>query len=161
MNLTMIVAVSENNMIGKNNDLPWPRIKADMQRFAQLTTPHPVIMGRKTYDSIPPKFRPLKDRKNIILSTTYPQAEGIYVARTIDEALALTEGKDAFIAGGHEVYKAFLPYSNRIELTRIRGIYEGDVSFPQVDWGEWDMVKEEQHLGEKIPYSFVSFVRRK
>ena len=108
MNLILIVAASENNIIGIEDRIPW-RIKEDMIRFKELTLNHPVIMGRKTYESIPEKFRPLPQRKNIVLSGSLNSDGKIYVARNINKAIGFTENKESYIIGGERVYKEFLP----------------------------------------------------
>ncbi|MEK6817418.1 MAG: dihydrofolate reductase, partial [Nanoarchaeota archaeon] len=137
---------------------PW-RIKEDMLRFKNLTLNHPVIMGRKTYESIPEKFRPLPDRKNIILSKTLGDQNGIYIAKNIDEALNFTEKKDSYIIGGEEIYKMFLPLSNKIELTRVHKNYEGDVFFPEVNWDEWNLINDSGKLStdKDTEYSFLTY----
>src|SRR3989344_646152 len=109
MDLTLIVAISNNNVIGNNGKIPW-RISEDLKRFRELTINHPVIMGRKTYDSFPEKFKPLPRRKNIILSKSLDEKENIYVARTIEDALELTEGQDPYVIGGKDIYQLFLPH---------------------------------------------------
>ncbi len=158
-NLTMIVAASENNVIGLENAIPW-KIPADLKRFAQLTTGHPVIMGRKTYESLPPKFRPLPKRENIVLSTTMAPSEGLYVARTVDEALQLTEGRDAYVIGGSIVYDLFLSNANKIELTRVHRFMEGDAFLPEINWAEWELANEEKYSNVELPYSFLSYMRK-
>ena len=159
MNLTIIVAVSANNVIGKNGKIPW-KISEDMKRFKELTTGHPVIMGRKTYESFPPKFRPLPERKNIVLSRNLNSNENIYIARNIEEALELTEDKNSYIIGGEKIYESFFPLVNKIELTRVHKFMEGDVFFPEVNWNEWNLINEEKNIDE-IPYSFMTYVRKK
>ena len=159
MDLTIIVAVSENNIIGKDNRIPWS-IPKDLQRFKQLTLDHPVIMGRKTYESIPPKYRPLPQRRNIIVSKNMPEAEGIYIARNIEEALELAEEQDTYVAGGATIYEAFLPRVNCMEITRVHNNYDGDIFFPTIDLGQWNLVGEEDHGDEPIPYSFLTYLRK-
>lgn len=164
MNLTIIAAVSENNVIGINGRIPW-KIKEDMQRFKELTLYHPVIMGRKTYESIPEKFRPLPQRENIILSRTLERKEGIYVARSVDEALAATalgNNQEPYIIGGEQVYNSFLDLSNRIELTRIHKIYyEGDAFFPIINLDEWRLTnKREGSTEDELRYSFLTYNRK-
>ena len=159
MDIAIIAAVSENNVIGIEGRIPW-RIPEDMKRFKQLTLHHPVIMGRKTYESIPERFRPLKDRRNIVLSSTLGLGDGIHVARTIEEALELTNGKDSYVIGGEKVYRDFLPLVNRMELTRIHETYKGDAFFPEFDLKDWELVddiRDITNLG--IEYSFLSYVR--
>ena len=157
----MIVAISENNVIGIGDKIPW-RIKEDTIRFKKLTLNHSVIMGRKTYGSIPEKFRPLPDRKNIILSKTLEAQNGIYTARNIDEALHFAGDKDAYIIGGREIYKIFLSFANKFELTRVHKNYQGDVFFPKVDWNKWDLINDSGRFStnEGIKYSFLTYNRR-
>ncbi len=161
MGLTIIAAVSENNVIGKDGKIPW-NIKKDIDRFKRLTLEHPiVIMGRRTYESIPEKFRPLPNRKNIVLSTTLEPQKGIYVARTIKEALEFTENQDSYVMGGERVYRSFLHLTNRIELTRVYKNFDGDAFFPEVNLGGWDLINQEDGLSEDgIPYSFLTYLRR-
>ena len=160
MSLTIIVAVSENNLIGIGGKIPW-KIKEDMERFKQLTLNHPVIMGRKTYESIPEKFRPLSERKNIILSNTLKQENGIYIARNIEEALELTDNQDTYVVGGEKIYKLFLPLVDRIELTRIHQYLKGDAFFPKQNRENWKILLGKKNLSEDgIPYSFSIYLRR-
>lgn len=160
MNLALIVAVSENNVIGIKNKIPW-KITEDMIRFKELTINHPVIMGRKTYESIPNKFKPLPQRKNIILSRSLENQEGIYIANNIDEALNLTDKKDSYVIGGARVYKAFLPLANRIELTRVYEKYNGDVFFPEINWDEWKLVNRINRTQNKLKFSFMTYEKSK
>lgn len=159
MTLTIVVAVSDNNVIGINGKIPW-RIPEDMKRFKELTIGYPVIMGRKTYDSLPQKFKPLPDRKNIVLSKSLENQNGIYLARTIDEALTLAENEDAYIIGGEKVYRDFLPLTSKLELTRVHKNYEGDAFFPEIDLENWELVMEDQRLNENLRYSFLRYVRK-
>jgi len=120
MNLTIIAAISKNNVIGKYGEIPW-YIPEDIKRFKDITFNHPVIMGRKTYESLSEKFKPLPGRKNIVLSNTLNEQSGIYLARNIEQAIGFTDNKDSFIIGGGEIYKKFLPFSNT--LNEQSGIY--------------------------------------
>ena len=168
MDLTIIVAVSENNVIGVNGKIPW-RIKEDMQKFKEITLHHPVIMGRKTYESIPERFRPLPDRDNIVLSRTLGITEGISVARTIDEALTMARlgnELEPYIIGGEETYRLFFPLSSNIELTRVYRTYSGDrVSyFPEMNMDEWNLIGRQDRLisdelGD-LKYSFLTYERK-
>ena len=160
MSLTIIVAVSENNLIGIGGKIPW-KIKEDMERFKQLTLNHTVIMGRKTYESLPQKFRPLPGRKNIVLSNTLKQENGIYIARNIEEALELTDNQDTYVVGGEKIYKLFLPLVDRIELTRIHQYLKGDAFFPKQNRENWKILLGKKNLSEDgIPYSFSIYLRR-
>lgn len=158
MNLTIIAAASENNVIGMKGKIPWD-IPKDKKRFRGLTKDHPVIMGRKTYESILESLgKPLPQRKNIILSNTLASEEGIYIAGNIEEALRLTDDRDSYVIGGGEIYELFLPFTDRIELTRIHRHFEGDAFFPEVKWNDWNLVYEEKNLSESgIPYSFLTY----
>jgi len=165
MNLTIIAAVSENNVIGVNGKIPW-RIKDDMIRFKELTLNHPVIIGRRTYETLPERFRPLPQRKNIVLSRNMQSERGVYAARTIDEALELAGTSDSYIIGGAQVYELFLPFSERIEFTKVYRTYLGEniLFFPYVNWNEWDLTNRDDkstddELG-KIEYSFLTYRRK-
>ncbi len=160
MDLTIIAAVSENNVVGINGKIPW-RIKEDIIRFKELTLNHPVIMGRKTYESIPGKFRPLPRRKNVVLSRNFKTDEKIYVVGSIKEALEFVKQENSYVIGGEQIYKAFLPYANKMELTRVFEIYEGDCFFPHVNWDEWKGVDRSHNREENgIKYAFLSYVRK-
>ena len=161
MSLRIIVAISENNVIGIDGRIPWD-IKEDRIRFRDLTLEHPiVIMGRKTYQSIPKKFRPLPNRKNIVLSKTLNPEEGIYIARSLEEAIKLTNVLESYIVGGEKVYEEFLPLVNVINMTRVHRNYEGNAFFPKVNWDNWKKVFEERKMGENgIPFSFLRYLRK-
>ena len=162
MSVTLIAAVSDNNVIGLKGGIPW-HIPEDVRRFKGLTLNHPVIMGRKTYESLPEKFRPLPQRKNIVISNSLSSGDGIYVARNIDKALELAENVDSFVIGGEKVYRMFLPIAERLEITRVHRDFEGDRFFPEVDYEEeWDLFSEERGVSENkgIQYSFLTYLRK-
>ena len=161
MGLRIIVAVSENNVIGVGGRIPWD-IKEDRVRFRDLTLECPiVIMGRKTYESIPKKFRPLPERKNIVLSKTLNPEEGIYIARSLEEAIKLTNGLESYIVGGEKVYEEFLPLVNLMDITKVQRNYEGDAFFPKIDWEDWIKVFEDKKVSDKgIPFSFLRYSRK-
>ena len=160
MKLTLIAAISENKVIGFKNKVPWD-IPEDMKRFRELTINHPVIMGRKTYDSLPDKFRPLPDRKNIVLSTSLEPQEKIYIAGNMEEALKLTKGKDSSVIGGERVYQLFLPLIDQLEITRVYRDFEGDAFFPEINWDEWKLSEREEGVSKKqIHYSFLTYLRK-
>jgi len=143
MSLTLIAAVSENGVIGRDGDLPW-RLRDDMRWFMRRTRGATVIMGRRTYESM---NAPLPDRRNIVLTRDENwSADGVEVARSIEQALALTEADDeTFIIGGSAVYAAALPHATRIDITRVRARVEGDTRFPDVDWSRWTITSAEDH----------------
>jgi dihydrofolate reductase len=158
--LTMIVAASKNNVIGNKGDIPW-YIPEDLKRFKELTMNHPVIMGRRTYFSIPEKFRPLKGRRNIVLSRLMKKQPGFYVAKNIEEALMFAGGKNSFVIGGEEVYKLFLPDIDRIELTRVHKNFQGDAFLPDINWGDFYLSTcKESESKEGLEYSFLSYRRK-
>ena len=159
MKFTLIAALSENNVIGKGEIIPW-KIPEDMKRFKSLTLNHSVIMGRKTYLSIPEKFRPLPQRKNIVMSKNFENETGIYIARSIQEAIDLAEDIPTYIIGGAEVYRQFLPLADNLEITRVYKNFEGDVYFPKVDWKNWKQIGEIPGQTEDgLKYSFLTFKR--
>jgi dihydrofolate reductase len=146
MTLSLIVAVSRNNVIGSEGGLPW-HLPDDLRHFKRLTTGKPVIMGRRTFESI---GRPLPDRRNIVMTrqTDYP-AKGCEVVSSVDEALELVRGtEEVMIIGGGQVYRDFLPHADRIYLTRVQADVEGDTHFPEIDGAGWQLVKSEHHAAD-------------
>jgi len=148
--------------LGKDGGLLW-RLPEDMQRFKALTMGHPVIMGRRTWDSIPDKYRPLPGRTNIVV-TRSPEfaAEGVLVARSIEKALEIardSEGSEEIcIIGGGEIYRLALPYTNRLYLTLVDDDAPGDTFFPPYD--EFTKVLEEEAHPEGVPpYTFTTLER--
>lgn len=161
--LNIIVAVAENGVIGGSNTLLW-HISEDLRRFKQLTTGHPVIMGRKTFLSI---GRPLPNRRNIVISRQADlQIEGCEVFGSLEAAIAACHEasvEQAFVIGGGEIYRQALPLADRIHYTRVFRAYEGDTTFPSLDSAEWHKVSEEHFdRGEKFeyPYSFEIYERK-
>ncbi|MDP3734095.1 MAG: dihydrofolate reductase [Nanoarchaeota archaeon] len=137
--ISIIAAMTTERVIGKDNKLPWLNIKEDMDHFKTVTSGHSVIMGRKTYESIPPKFRPLPKRDNIIISSTMPEKEGIDVVRSIDQAIerARSYKNEIFIIGGASIYQQALPITERMYLSVLKKEYEGDTYFPQFNEDNW------------------------
>jgi dihydrofolate reductase len=142
MRLTAIVAVSQNGYIGKDGGLPW-HLPAEMAFFKRTTTDHPIIMGRKTYESI---GRPLPERKNIIISRdNMYEAEGCLVVSSLEEALEAARGSDeVFIIGGASIYQLAMPKIDKIYLTRVKTDVQGDKRF-EFDESGWKMVSNEPH----------------
>ncbi|MFB6204203.1 MAG: dihydrofolate reductase [Candidatus Nanohaloarchaea archaeon] len=153
MEKIIIAAVAENGVIGEDGDIPW-HYREDMQHFRETTTGNPVVMGRRTYMSIPEQYRPLDNRDNIVLSETLEELDGAEVAGDLEEAWELAEGHDqVYVAGGASVYEQALDEADRMVLTEIHEEYEGDSYFPE--WGEeWEEVARED-LGE---LSFVEYI---
>ncbi len=132
-----IVAMSENRVIGREGAIPW-RIKGEQKRFKEFTTGHTVVMGRKTWESLPAKNRPLPDRLNIVLSSSldlddFGADPSVHIARSLDELPAPDSARPGklFIIGGEEIYRQALPLCHEILLTRVFGEFEGDAVFPE------------------------------
>ena len=139
----LIVACAENNVIGKENTIPW-HIPADLAHFKALTTGHTVIMGRKTYESI---GRLLPNRENIIVSTTLQSIEGAWVVSSLKEALQKATGDEIFIIGGARLYQEALPLAEQIEITKVHVSPEGDTYFPAVDWSQYEEIWRKEYDG--------------
>jgi dihydrofolate reductase len=144
--ISLIVAMDANRLIGAGNALPW-RLPGDMKRFKGITLGKPVVMGRKTYESIPAQFRPLAGRHNIIVTRNQDyQAEGCTVVHSVAEALAAAgDVPEIMIGGGAQLYRALLPQANRLYLTLIDSTFEGDTYFPPLDFGQWRQLSSEEH----------------
>jgi dihydrofolate reductase len=152
--LSFIVAAGENNVIGKDNQLPW-HLPSDMKYFKNQTWGMTVIMGRKSLESL---GKPLKGRKNIVVTRNKDwQPEGATVAHSIDEAIEMakeTGAREIFIIGGAQVFKTSMPLVHRIYLTRIHHSFEGDAFFPEIPPAEWTLVKSHYYAAdEKNQYS--------
>ena len=167
MTLSIIVAVSDNNVIGRNNDLPW-HLPADLKYFKEKTMGHCVVMGRKNFESIPERFRPLPGRTNIVI-TRQPdyQPSGVLVAHSIDDAVEMAKRQgetECFITGGGEIFRQSVHLCDKIYLTRIHHDFEGDVFFPEINWKDWKEVsrKDIPHDEKnKYPFSFLIYERVK
>lgn len=158
--ISIIVAIAQNGTIGDKNSLLW-HIKEDMRFFRITTSGHAVIMGRKTFESLGSK--PLPKRKNIVITRSDLTFEGALTAHSLDEAIAMAEGdEETFIIGGAQIYRAALAVADRMYITRVEHDYEGDTSFPEVDYSQWQLVSEERHeRGEEYewPFSFLTYDR--
>lgn len=162
MKICLIAAVAQNGVIGTGDRLPW-RLPDDLRRFKQLTWGHPLILGRKTYESI---GGPLPGRRMIVLTrqADYRSPSSVQVAGSLTEALDLCgPAPKAFIGGGSEVYRKALPIADRLYLTRVLAAVEGDRYFPEVDWSRWRLVQEEKHPADErhqFGFLFQEFGRR-
>lgn len=163
MIVSIIAAASENNVIGRKGRLPWS-LPADMKRMKNLTMGHPLIMGRKTHESI---GRALPGRRNIVVTrrkTAYPGCE---VAASMDEALAAAESDpsgEAFVFGGGEIYRQAIEVADRIYLTRVCATVDGDAFFPEIDASKWKEIAREDHPADvenEHPFSFITYERRR
>ena len=166
MRLSVLAAVSENGVIGREGGLPW-HLPAELRHVKQLTTGHTLLMGRKTYESI---GRPLPGRTNIVITRNPDfQAEGVRAVVSLDEALRLAEdialidgAQEVVVIGGAEIYKAAIPRAGRLYITEVHASVEGDACLPQVEWKNWREIGREHHpaLGTNpYDYSFVVYER--
>lgn len=159
MAISLIVAAAENNAIGKDNALLW-HLSADLKRFKALTSGHPVIMGRKTFESI---GKPLPNRRNIVISRSLSALDGCEVAASVEEALALVnDGEEAFIIGGGSVYRALWQKAARLYLTAVKTRLEGDTFIPEIRPEEWKEISREDFSADEkneFGYSFIDYVR--
>lgn len=153
----LIYARADNGVIGRDNALPW-RLPADLKRFKALTMAKPMVMGRKTFESLPGL---LPGRRHVVLTRDAKwQAEGAEVAATVEQALDLAGPGEVAIVGGAEIYRLFLPLANRVELTEVHGQFAGDTVMPPLG-AEWHEVQREEHeaQGERPAYAFVTLRR--
>ena len=161
--LALIAAVARNRVIGIDNRLPW-HLPEDMKFFRETTRGKPVIMGRKTWESLPDAFRPLPGRHNIVVSRN-PQfhAPGATVTGGLSEALTATgDAALAFLIGGAALYLEALPRADRLVLTEIDRDFAGDAHFPAIDPNAWEEVSRESHVAESgLPFAFVTYTRRR
>ncbi len=153
--IKMIVAHDDNRVIGRGLEIPW-RIKADMENFKKITSQHTVVMGRKTWDSLPPKFRPLPNRTNIVLTNDANwHSEGVLSTNRISSIA--TRPEDIFVIGGEKVYEAFLPYTKKLYVTRVYGKYEGDIHFPSYDKLFVETSRSQIYGQDDIQFRFLEF----
>lgn len=159
MIISAMVAVGENNVIGKNNDIPW-RLPNDWAYLRRITMGHSIILGRKNYESI---GKPLDGRKNIILTKNKNyKAEGCHIAYSIKDALSKCEGEEVFILGGEEIYQQFLPYTQKLYITKIHATFEGDRYFPEIDISLWKEIYTEKGIqNDRNPYEYYFHVFEK
>lgn len=151
--VSIIVAVAENGVIGDRNTLLW-HISEDLRRFKALTTGHPVVMGRKTYESL---GRPLPNRTNVVVTRQRLDIPGCTVVHALDEALALFPAdEEVFVIGGAQIYAQALPLADRFHLTRVMHAYAGDTHFPDWDETQWRLTACESFpCGRDFPYPFA------
>ncbi|MBP3547111.1 MAG: dihydrofolate reductase [Alistipes sp.] len=152
--VSIIVAIAQNGTIGDKNALLW-HIKEDMRFFRTTTSGHAVIMGRKTFESL--GSRPLPKRTNIVITRGDRMFEGALTAHSLEEAIALAgDDEEIFIIGGAQIYAEALGVADRMYITRVGRDYEGDTSFPEIDYDQWKLTAEEQHArGEEYEYPFA------
>ena len=161
MTISIIAAIAENNIIGKDNDLIW-HISEDLKRFKKLTSGHTIIMGRKTYESLP--FKPLPKRKNIVISSQKESKfEGAVIVNNFEDALKECEGEDEiFICGGASIYNYFINIADKMYLTKVHHKFEGDTFFPEIDYNIWKLeLSSDTFKDEKsgLNYIFVDYIK--
>lgn len=166
MKTAIVVAMSTNRVIGRNNKLPW-YIPGDLKFFKQVTMGKPIVMGRKTFESI---GKPLPGRDNIVITRDKGwKAEGVKVAHDIEQALTMAKASaetsgvsEVMIIGGAQIYEAMLPRIDRLYMTQVQAFIEGDAHFPQLDWNEWEEVTREDFDAEEpnpFDYSIIVYDR--
>jgi dihydrofolate reductase len=158
MQVNMIFARASNGVIGHNNQLPW-HLPEDMARFKRLTNGWPVIMGRKTWDSLPPRFRPLPGRTNIVVTRQSGwQAPGASVASSIEDAITQCgKVEQVWVIGGAQIYAAAEPLADRIEVTDIAQDFEGDAFAPPLG-AQWVEATRESHVSSNgLNFSFITY----
>lgn len=158
--LGLIYARARNGVIGKDNQMPW-HLPEDLAHFRKTTMGAPVIMGRKTWESLPPRFRPLPGRRNIVITRQADwQAEGATRAASLEEAIALCgQAPVAWVTGGAEIYRLALPLADTVAVTEIDADYEGDAFAPQLG-DDWRESARERHVSPAgLAYSFVTYSR--
>jgi dihydrofolate reductase len=161
--LTIVAAIARGGVIGRDNAIPW-RIPEDARRFRELTTGHPVVMGRRTWESLPDRFRPLPDRRNVVITRNAAwSAEGAERVGSFDEALRLLDGaRQVFVIGGAEIYEAALPLADELLLTEVEADIAGDTFFPEFDASEFEETSREHHVSETgLAFSFAAYERRR
>ncbi len=159
--ISIIVAIASNNAIGKDNDLLW-HISNDLKRFKRITQGHPVIMGKKTFESLPKA--PLPNRTNIVITDVPGESfEGCTTVYSIEEALEYcNEQEESFIIGGGSIYRQFMPHANKLYITRVNRDFDADTFFPEVDNNEWKLIEQEDVVDDKqndFTYSFLTYVK--
>ncbi len=165
MKIRLIVAISENNAIGKDNNLIW-HLPEDLKRFKRLTTGHTIVMGRNTYESI---GRPLPNRKNIVITRQKDYtAEGCMVVNSIEEALEVSKNeKEVFIIGGSQIYKQVLDkdLAEQLDITLVHHSFDADTFFPEIDLNVWkkiiriDYDKDDKDNKNTYDYSFITYTK--
>lgn len=160
MRVSLIVAVSENHVIGRNGQLPW-HLSDDLRRFKRLTMGHHIVMGRKTFESI---GRLLPGRTTVIVTRTASfRVEGAKIANSVEAALRLSQpDEEVFIIGGAELYRHAMPFVDRLLITRVNATVEGDVCFPEFDPSQWQLTQQESFAADEqndYPHGFEIYER--
>jgi len=160
--LTLIAAASENNALGKDNDLVW-HLPDDFKRFKALTSGHYILMGRKTFESFP---KPLPNRTHVIITrqNDYEVPEGCIVVNSLSKAIEVCpKNEEIFIIGGGQIYKQSIEIADKIELTRVHTTVEADAFFPEIDDAIWEVIQSEYHPKDEKhehDFTYLTFVKR-
>lgn len=159
MEITIIVAYSDNRVIGNKNTIPW-KISSDLKLFKEYTKNNIVIMGRKTWDSLPKK--PLPNRENIVITRSNIMDNGVLIARSLSEAISLcSSSKKIFVIGGSSIYEQFLPIASRILATEIHSSLKGDSFFPKIQSDIWLEIDRKPQIAENnYNYDFVTYIKQ-
>ena len=159
--VSIIVAIAQNGTIGDKNSLLW-HIKEDMRFFRTTTSGHPVIMGRKTFESLGSK--PLPKRTNIVITRADREFEGALTAHSLEEAIRMAgDDEEIFIMGGAQIYREALNVADRMYITHVERDYEGDTAFPEIDYSQWrlvDVVRHERGEEYESPFEFRTYDRK-
>lgn len=161
MDISILVAIAQNNAIGCKNRLLW-HLPDDLKRFKRLTTGHTIVMGMATYHSLP--FKPLPDRKNVVMTRNQAaELPGCIVAHSVEDAMKhMDEDKENFIIGGAQIYKEFLPLSNKLILTVVHRDFDADTFFPEIDFSQWKEIEREDKVDScnlGFDYSYITYER--
>ena len=156
--VTLIAAIDENRVLGKDNQLIW-HLPEDLKRFKRLTTNHAIIMGRKTFESLP---KALPNRHNIVVTRNRNYfKEGVTICHRLEEAISCaSEDEQPFIIGGGQIYEQAIGLASVIELTKIHDQFEGDVFFPEIDNDKWTIINEQPMEHPEFDYSFVTYIKK-
>lgn len=161
--LTIIVATDRKGAIGRNNDIPW-HLSDDLKRFKAITMGHTVIMGRNTWDSLP--FKPLKGRRNIVISASMPESDKYDLAQNVDRAIAMASADgEAFIMGGARIYEQTIAYADKLLLTLVDRVFEdADRFFPTLNADEWTVAERSGMLHDDVSgldYEYITYIRKR
>jgi len=159
--LSIIVAIADNNAIGKDNQLLW-HLSEDLKRFKQLTTHHTIVMGKKTFESLP--IRPLPNRRSIVITDDLNEKiEGCTMAYSIEDAINLCDSdNENFIIGGGSIYKQFMPFTNKLYITKVHKDFDADTFYPEINFSEWEIIENQANLYDDksgLNYSYLIYKR--
>jgi dihydrofolate reductase len=160
--ISIIVAIAQNNAIGKDNDLLW-HLSGDLKRFKELTTGHTIVMGKRTFESLP--VRPLPNRKSIVITDVEgEQIPGCVMAYSIEDAIAKFDNTDEnFIIGGGSVYRQFMPIADKLYLTVVHKDFEADTFYPEINFDEWQAIEKQENISDEksgLTYSYIIYIRK-